>query len=113
MCPHRPDQVRGEVIAFLRMMGEVYNVFGLEYKMALSTRPEGYLGELDLWDKAEKALQDALDSTGEHKETCFAQISRRLVLAFHQWEMFQADIVNAFLVITLGMKISCHHTWDL
>ena len=34
-------------------MGEVYGTFGLEFSMALSTRPEGYLGELELWNKAE------------------------------------------------------------
>ena len=51
-------------MAYLRMMGEVYAVFGLDYKMALSTRPEGYLGELEMWDKAEAALQQALDATG-------------------------------------------------
>lgn len=32
--------------------------------MALSTRPEGYLGELELWNQAEQALEDALKSTG-------------------------------------------------
>ncbi len=35
-------------MAYLKMMGEVYDVFGLDYKMALSTRPEGYLGELEV-----------------------------------------------------------------
>ena len=43
----RPDQVGAEIAAFLKMLGEVYAVFGLDYKMALSTRPEGYLGELE------------------------------------------------------------------
>lgn len=33
-----------EVKAFLKMLDEVYGVFGLDYTMALSTRPEGYLG---------------------------------------------------------------------
>eukprot|EP00798_Chlamydomonas_sp_ICE-L_P008892 gene8892-3775_t len=32
--------------------------------MALSTRPEGYLGELELWNKAEEALTAALNTTG-------------------------------------------------
>lgn len=36
-APCRPDQVKEEVMAFLRMMGEVYAIFGLDYKMALST----------------------------------------------------------------------------
>lgn len=57
-------QVRAEVSSFLKMLGEVYAVFGLEYSLALSTRPEGYLGELELWDKAEKALEESLNDSG-------------------------------------------------
>lgn len=53
-----------EVQSFLKLLGEVYGIFGLDYTMALSTRPEGYLGELELWNKAEKALEDALNTTG-------------------------------------------------
>ena len=34
--------------SFLRMLSEVYRVFGLDYTMALSTRPESYLGALSL-----------------------------------------------------------------
>ncbi|GBF99477.1 threonyl-tRNA synthetase [Raphidocelis subcapitata] len=60
----RPDQVMSEVQLFLRMLGEVYGMLGLDYTMALSTRPEGFLGELATWDKAEAALTEALNSTG-------------------------------------------------
>lgn len=60
-----------EVSNCLRMMDEVYGVFGLEYKMALSTRPEGYLGELELWDKAEASLETALNATGHEWEVCY------------------------------------------
>jgi threonyl-tRNA synthetase len=41
-------QVMSEVKSFLQMMDEVYGIFGLDYTMALSTRPEGYLGEQDV-----------------------------------------------------------------
>ena len=57
-------QVEAEVTSFLKMLDEVYAIFGLEYSMALSTRPEGYLGEVPLWDQAEAALTDALKKTG-------------------------------------------------
>jgi threonyl-tRNA synthetase len=50
------------------MLDEVYSVFGLDYKMALSTRPEGYLGELEQWSAAEASLTDALNSTGRSWE---------------------------------------------
>lgn len=57
-------QVKGEISGFLKMLGEVYKVFGLDYSLALSTRPEGYLGEIELWDQAETALQESLNDSG-------------------------------------------------
>ena len=60
----REDQVAREVEDVLRMVGEVYGVFGLTYKLALSTRPATYLGSLEVWDRAEAALTDALNATG-------------------------------------------------
>lgn len=57
-------QVKGEIVGFLKMLGEVYTVFGLDYSLALSTRPEGYLGELELWNQAEAALKESLDDSG-------------------------------------------------
>ena len=38
--------------------------FGLTYKLALSTRPTTFLGSLDVWDRAEAALTEALNATG-------------------------------------------------
>ncbi|KAK9915530.1 hypothetical protein WJX75_000385 [Coccomyxa subellipsoidea] len=61
----RPDQVMEEVSSCLRMLDEVYAVFGLTYKAALSTRPDSYLGTLEQWDAAEAALKQALDATGK------------------------------------------------
>ncbi len=53
-----------EVGDVLRMVDEVYGVFGLTYKLALSTRPTTFLGSLDVWDRAEAALTEALNATG-------------------------------------------------
>ena len=61
-------QVMVEVSQFLKMMEEVYNVFGLQYKMALSTRPDDYMGELAQWEKAEAALAEALNASGKEWE---------------------------------------------
>lgn len=57
-------QVMQEVQNFLKMLDEVYFIFGLQYTMALSTRPEEYLGEPEQWSKAEAALTQALNSNG-------------------------------------------------
>jgi threonyl-tRNA synthetase len=61
----RAEQIQDEVLSFLRFMDSVYAIFGLSYEANLSTRPEGYLGELALWDKAEAALAAALDAFGK------------------------------------------------
>ncbi len=61
----RQDQMEKELAAFVKMLDEVYEVFGLTYEMKLSTRPEGYLGELETWNKAEAALEAALNGTGK------------------------------------------------
>ena len=46
----------------------MYEVFGLQYRMALSTRPEKYMGDLALWAKAEASLEDALNASGQQWE---------------------------------------------
>jgi threonyl-tRNA synthetase len=56
------DQILEEVLAFTDLLYEVYADFGFdEVLVMLSTRPEQRVGEDILWDKAEKALEDALD----------------------------------------------------
>ena len=60
----RAEQIQEEVLAFLRLMDSVYATFGLQYEANLSTRPEGFLGETALWDRAEAQLAAALDAFG-------------------------------------------------
>lgn len=60
----RPDQVQKEVLDFLKLMDEVYAVFGLDYSLALSTRPIDFMGEIAVWDQAEQSLKEALEKSG-------------------------------------------------
>ena len=57
----REDQVQQEVKGVLDMLETVYGVFGFSYALALSTRPQKYLGEKEVWDRAEKALEQSLN----------------------------------------------------
>jgi threonyl-tRNA synthetase len=57
----RQDQITQEVIGALNFMKYVYNIFGMSYKLELSTRPKKALGERGLWDTAEAALEEALN----------------------------------------------------
>jgi threonyl-tRNA synthetase len=59
------DQILSEVLAFNDLLFEVYRDFGFEEVMVkLSTRPEKRVGSDEIWDKAEKALEDALNQQG-------------------------------------------------
>lgn len=46
------SQIQQEVLGCLQFLDYIYGVFGFEYSLALSTRPQKYLGSIDLWDKA-------------------------------------------------------------
>ena len=43
----------------------IYSVFGFEYKIELSTRPEKYLGRIEDWNQAESQLKAALEKFGK------------------------------------------------
>lgn len=60
----RPDQVGEEISNILKLYDEIYSVFGLDYRIELSTRPDDYIGEIAVWDEAEHALEAACKATG-------------------------------------------------
>ncbi|PAV75103.1 hypothetical protein WR25_05460 [Diploscapter pachys] len=65
----RIDQVAAEMKGAIDFLEYCYEkVFGFSFKMNLSTRPEGFLGEVEVWDMAEKQLEDALNASGKKWE---------------------------------------------
>jgi len=58
----REDQIGEEVERLLRLVGRVYDDFGLTPEMKLSTRPVEFLGEIATWNHAEGELKKALDA---------------------------------------------------
>jgi len=57
-----PDQIEDEIAILIKLIFEVYNTFGFnEVQVYLSTRPEKYIGSIEVWDSAEKSLATALD----------------------------------------------------
>lgn len=55
------DQIYNEVNEILDIADLFYGIFGLKYRPELSTRPEDFMGDISLWDKAENALKEILD----------------------------------------------------
>lgn len=49
-----PDQIREEIDNLFKFLDKIYSLFGFEYKLELSTRPDSFLGEIETWNAAEK-----------------------------------------------------------
>jgi threonyl-tRNA synthetase len=60
-----PSQIKEEIIGVAKMIDSFYKLFGFEYNMELSTRPENFMGTVETWDMATEALRDALDTLGK------------------------------------------------
>jgi len=58
------DQVKDEVVKCLQFGFDLYQRFELEPRLELSTRPEQRIGSDEMWDRAEAALTEALESEG-------------------------------------------------
>ncbi len=62
------DQIEDEVIGCLELAQTIYDIFGLDLRIELSTRPENRIGDDALWDEAEGALERALARAGVEYE---------------------------------------------
>ncbi len=60
----RPDQISDEIISVVNLINEVYEKFGFEYFVELSTRPEDSMGSDEDWEAATNGLKAALEKIG-------------------------------------------------
>ncbi|RLB63535.1 MAG: threonine--tRNA ligase, partial [Deltaproteobacteria bacterium] len=61
----RPDQIDAEVKGVMKFVQDVAGIFGFEYVMELSTRPEKSIGTDADWEQATNALRSALEDSGQ------------------------------------------------
>ena len=59
-----PEQIKDEIKGVVRLINEVYTLFGFKYHVELSTRPENSMGSDEDWENATDALRNALDDLG-------------------------------------------------
>ncbi|XP_069483190.1 threonine--tRNA ligase 1, cytoplasmic [Ambystoma mexicanum] len=62
------EQIEVEIMSCLQFLRTVYDVFGFSFKLNLSTRPEKFLGDVEVWNQAEKQLENSLKEFGEKWE---------------------------------------------
>ena len=61
----REDQLVDEITLLLKFYEEMYSIFNLDYYIVLSTRPdEGYIGDINIWNKSEAILKEACEKSG-------------------------------------------------
>ncbi len=66
----RPDQLLGEITNILKFVQDVMGLFGFEYEVEISTRPEKSIGSDEDWDRATNALKQALETLGLEYDIC-------------------------------------------
>jgi threonyl-tRNA synthetase len=62
------DQIKDEIKGLLSFIEDVYSVFGFDYHLELSTRPEKSMGDPKLWDLAENILKEVLEQINKGYE---------------------------------------------
>ncbi|REB07082.1 threonine--tRNA ligase [Sporosarcina sp. BI001-red] len=60
----REDQIEPEIDRVLDLIHDMYSKFGFRYEVELSTRPENFMGSVELWDEAEQSLENVLKERG-------------------------------------------------
>ena len=60
-----PDQLKDELKNVVRLFDEVYSVFGLSYKIELSTMPEDHIGTVEQWEHNQDILKEAITEMGK------------------------------------------------
>ncbi|KUJ96386.1 MAG: Threonine--tRNA ligase [Desulfonauticus sp. 38_4375] len=66
----RPDQLQEEIVGVLNFVRDVMKLFGFEYELEISTRPEKSIGSDEDWDRATTALTQALESLELKYDIC-------------------------------------------
>lgn len=55
------SQIKDEVLDIISIADEIYKTFGVTYRAELSTRPDDYMGDIEVWNRAEADLKEILD----------------------------------------------------
>ncbi len=55
------SQIKDEIADIIAIADEIYTTFGVTYRAELSTRPDDYMGDIEVWNEAEASLKEILD----------------------------------------------------
>ncbi len=66
----RPDQLEDEIVAIIKFVQDIMNLFGFDYEVEISTRPDKSIGSDEDWDRAINILQGSLEKLGLDYDVC-------------------------------------------
>lgn len=55
------SQIKDEIADIISIADEIYKTFGVTYRAELSTRPDDFMGDIEVWNRAEASLKEILD----------------------------------------------------
>ncbi len=56
-----PSQIKSEIEDIISIADEIYKTFGVTYRVEFSTRPDDFMGDIEVWNQAEANLKEILD----------------------------------------------------
>ncbi|XP_045681059.1 threonine--tRNA ligase 2, cytoplasmic isoform X2 [Phyllostomus hastatus] len=77
------EQIEEEIKGCLQFLQSVYSTFGFSFQLNLSTRPDNFLGEMALWDEAEKIDIKIKDALGRSHQCATIQLDFQLPIRFN------------------------------
>jgi threonyl-tRNA synthetase len=105
------DQVTSEISSLISMMREAYSAFELgEPRFTLSLRPEKRMGNDEVWDNAEGALRDALESSG----VMFEEVEGEGAFYGPKIDLFTRDVIGReWQLTTFQLDFNLPERFDL
>ena len=103
------EQIESETQEFIKILSEVYTELGFnDFKINLSTRPEIRVGSDLIWDKAEKALEDAIDKLNLDYEIFILSSGGIYTIAFWVGQLFVGIILP--IILMNSSRLSVEHS---
>nr|XP_054113166.1 threonine--tRNA ligase 2, cytoplasmic isoform X1 [Callithrix jacchus] len=86
------EQIEEEIKGCLQFLQSVYSTFGFSFQLNLSTRPENFLGEIEMWNEAEKTCAEVKEKQKRSGKAC------RLGLLTPTLKSGRGNEIKAFLL---------------
>ena len=105
------SQIEEEIADVMEVADQIYNTFGITYRAELSTRPDDFMGDIEVWNRAEAALKKILDKKETELSTALRLTFRLRTLSEENGSVVLSSLTSSFhttsnLHIRTAMELS-------